>query len=118
MKIFEAHSLTLGHLTSSVSHSSDQIPGSVSVSDSSKRIRDEKCSGSRSCVTFESEGRGNGGWECTNEDSSSSEIRGILPSCFLQVREDGEWEGERTEKEGEREKRGGEVMVSLELFLI
>lgn len=53
----------------------------------------------KTCVTFE---RGNGGLECTSEGSTSSEIRGILPSCFLWVREDGGVGRERERRVGER----------------
>lgn len=65
---------------------------------------EENSSRSKTGVTFESEGGGNGGWECWSECSTSSERRGILPSCFLWVREMERIEGGRKrERERKRE---------------
>lgn len=55
--------------------------------------RQENGNRSKPCLTFEIEGRGIGGWEYAKEGSTSSEIRGILPSCFLWAKRG--WRGRR-----------------------
>ena len=108
---FKCHSFDFRHVKSQIRVSA---LGSVSDSSNCTLNRDESHSRSKSCVTFESMGRGNGGWECAREGSTSSEIRGILPSCFLWVREDGGVGGER-ETERKRERKEREFMARLEL---
>lgn len=62
-------------------------------------------------LTFESEEEGKGGWKFSRQGSVSPEKRGILPSCFLEAREDAKRDRERER----REQR--EVIVSLKVGL-
>lgn len=60
-----------------------------SISAHTNLIREESNIRFTSYVTFNSDVRANGRLECAREGSTSSETWGILPSCFLWVREDG-----------------------------
>lgn len=52
-------------------------------------------------LTFKGEEEGKGGWRFSRQGSVSPEKRGILPSCFLEAREDAKRDSQ-TEREREK----------------